>query len=77
MLIAELDGVEPWLEPMEELVRWMVGDSLPAMTAGVEFFIHLLRKTPYNRHTADLPFHKLAKLLLDNLFAVFAHEGLG
>ena len=61
---------------MEELVRWMVGDSRSAMVAGVEFFIHFLRKTPYNRHITDLPLHRLAKLLLDNLISVFAHEEL-
>ena len=61
---------------MEELVKWMVGDSVAAMTAGIEFFIHLLKRTPYNHHVSEHPFHRLAKLLLDNLFTMFAQSEL-
>jgi len=49
---------------MEELVKWMISDNLASMQAGIEFFIFLLKKTPYVRHNSETAFHKLAKLLL-------------
>lgn len=46
------------------------------MHAGIEFFLHLLKETPYTQNNADLPLHRLAPLLLENLFQVFAHAEL-
>ena len=46
------------------------------MHAGIEFFLQLLKETPYTQSNADLPLFKLAPLLLENLFQVFAHAEL-
>jgi hypothetical protein len=46
------------------------------MHAGIEFFLHLLKETAYTQSNADLPLYKLAPLLLENLFQVFAHTEL-
>ena len=46
------------------------------MHAGIEFFVHLLKETSYNQSNSDLPFHKIAPFLLENMFQVFAHPEL-
>jgi hypothetical protein len=46
------------------------------MHAGIEFFLHLLKETSYTRNNSELPFFKLAPLLLESLFQVFAHPEL-
>jgi hypothetical protein len=46
------------------------------MHAGIEFFLHLLKETAYTQSNADLPLFRLAPLLLENLFQVFAHAEL-
>lgn len=54
------------------MLKWMSSDELPVMEAGIEFFVFLLKQTAYNRSNSDLPLHRLAPLLLGNLFQIFA-----
>lgn len=46
------------------------------MHAGIEFFLYLLKETSYTRSNSELPLWRLAPLLLENLFQVFAHTEL-
>lgn len=57
-------------------MKWSGSDDVAIMHAGIEFFLHLLRETAYSQPNADLPLHRLAPLLLENLFQVFAHQEL-
>jgi importin-9 len=59
-----------------ELLKWSGSDDVAIMHAGIEFFLHLLKETAYTQSNADLPLYKLAPLLLENLFQVFAHTEL-
>lgn len=58
-------------------MRWASADELPSMLAGIEFFSALLAETPYTRSNCDAALHRLAPVLLERLFAVFASPELG
>ena len=58
-------------------MRWAAGDDLLPMLAGIEFFSALLRETPYTRGNCEAGLHRLAPVLLEKLFAVFASPDLG
>ena len=62
--MMELDGVEPWVEPLGELMKWAESEELPVMLAGIEFFLTLHRETPYTRSNCDAELYKLAPVLL-------------
>jgi hypothetical protein len=58
------------------LIKWSASDDVGIMHAGIEFFLYLLKETNYTRSNSELPLFKLAPLLLENLFQVFAHTEL-
>ena len=62
--LIESDGVEPWVEPLSELMRWAETEELPIMLAGIEFFLYLHRETPYTRSNCDSYLYKLSPSLL-------------
>ena len=45
-------------------MKWSGSDDVAIMHAGIEFFLHLLKETPYTQSNADLPLYRLAPLLL-------------
>ena len=47
------------------------------MLAGIEFFLYLHRETPHIRNNCDSGLHKLASILLEKLFSIFANAELG
>lgn len=55
------------------MVKWSASDDVAIMHAGIEFFLYLLKETNYTRSNSDLPLYRLAPVLLENLFQVFAH----
>jgi hypothetical protein len=53
-------------------MKWAESEELPVMLAGIEFFLQLHRETSYTRSNCDVGLYKLAPILLERLFAVFA-----
>lgn len=47
--IIEIDSIDPWLEPFGELLNWVSSDESAIVEAGIEFFIFILKETPYNK----------------------------
>ena len=41
--LLEQDGIEPWVEPLGELMKWAESEELQSMLAGMEFFLGLYR----------------------------------
>lgn len=62
--IIEMDGAEPWVEPLGELIKWAASEELPAMLAGIEFFISLFRETAYTKSNSEAGMYKFSSILL-------------
>lgn len=75
--VLEIDGVEPWVEPLGELMKWAASDELSPMRAGIEFFLYLLKETAHTRSNCEGGLYRLAPVLLERLFGVFASQELG
>ena len=72
--IIEIDSIDPWLEPFGELLNWVSSDESAIVEAGIEFFIFILKETPYNKPNTELPLHKMAAPLLQTLYQLFANS---
>ena len=60
------DGIEGWVEPLEQLIKWAEGEEAKSMESGVEFFLTIFQDS------INTELYKLSKTLLPSLFQMFA-----
>jgi hypothetical protein len=60
------DGVEGWIEPLEQLIKWAEAEEPKTMEAGIDFFLTIFQDA------VNTELYKLSKILLPSLFQMFA-----
>ena len=60
------DGIEGWVEPLQQLIKWAEGEEPTTMEAGVDFFLTIFQDA------VNTQLYKLSSTLLPALFQMFA-----
>ena len=62
--IIKIDGIEMWLNPLNEIIKWMQNEDLSIMETGMELFCNLL-------NVLGKELNPLIPALMPSMFCIF------